>query len=182
MMCSLMDNGYEQLTVVSTADGSVANNWTFKTMVLGNLAHDAGTNKTWIGGFDMKEGRHGVFELEPDGTLSCVVPIDGVVEIIVNAYSPAAHTFYLTLRDDAVESGASLIEVDVERKIILGKKVPLVDTVLIMHWDSSKNRMLAWIATETVAGALVTLDVKTGKTLKTIAQFPMLSPNAGSGA
>ena len=40
----------------------------------------------------------------------------------------------------------------------------------------------AWIATEAVAGALVTLDTTTGKTLKTIAQFPHLSPNAASGA
>ena len=177
-----MDNGSEQLTVASTRDGSIIQKYNFKNMVIGNLAHDTGTNKTWIGGFDIKKSQHGVFELEADGTLSCAVPIDAVVEIQVDAYAPETHTFYLTLRDDDVASGASLIQVDVEQKKVLGKKVPLADTVLMMMWSSSTSTMFAWIATEKVAGALVTLDVQTGKTLNTIAEFPRLSPNAGSGA
>ena len=180
LVCSLADSS--RLSLLSLSDGSLLDQWSYPDIIICALAHDESTNKTWVAGFAEKEDAHRVYELGADGKLISAVTIDAVVDISVSTYCSKGHVFFLTLRDDDVASGVALVRVDTQRKQLLGKKVPLDEEALILMWDSSTATMFAWIATDHVAGALVILDIMTGKTLRTIAQFPKLSPNTGSGA
>lgn len=50
----------------------------------------------------------------------------------------------------------------------------------IIMWDYETATMWAWVATEDFAGQLITIDIDTGKRLKTVISYPNLSANGGT--
>ena len=99
----------------------------------------------------------------------------------LRAYSSKTQTVFLTLRDDDADSGLALISVSLTEGKVL-TNVPLADTATVLMWDDAAGVLYAWVATENAAGVLTTVDVATGKRLRTVATFPTLSGNCMSGA
>ena len=182
-LCSLSPAGAGSISVVSLETGGLIHQWDFPSVLIDNLAFDASTNTTFVGGFDLQNQLNHVYRLESNGTLSSIVALPKlIVESSIGSYCPVTYTMFLTIRDDDVESDMALIKVDLQHRKLLGDPVILVDLVTSLMWDSTTATMYAWIATEAYPAVLCTLDVATGKRLETIAQFKDLSPNCNSGA
>jgi len=120
-----------------------------------------------------------VGELTANNGFNRIVYVPGIVQVCISTYCPLSHIFYLTLELD--DGGNSLVIVDVQNKTVMGS-VEVADAIEILMWDYTEDVMYAWVASEQYAGELVTLDLKTGKRLSTIVQFPDLSANGGTAA
>jgi len=169
------------LTTIDLSSGKVIHTTTVKDMVIEGIMVDHTRKRTWVAAFLTNGGRNYIYEWK-NGQLVATVPLGKlVVEIGMRAYSSKAQTVYLTLRDDDADSGLALISVSLtEGKVMTN--VPLADTATLLMWDEKTATLYAWVATETAAGMLTTVDVATGKRLKAIATFPALSCNGMSGA
>jgi hypothetical protein len=153
ILCSLGETLGGLISVVSTKTGELLNHWGYDKILVDNIAHDESTNTTWINGFDEDKQLNSIYKLELDGTLTSTVELPKmIVETGRSAYCQKGHVFFLTLRDDDVESGIALIRVDMQAKKLIGAKVPLQDDLTIIMWDSTTATMYAWFATETAPG------------------------------
>eukprot|EP01124_Arcella_intermedia_P014195 TRINITY_DN20588_c0_g2_i1.p1 TRINITY_DN20588_c0_g2~~TRINITY_DN20588_c0_g2_i1.p1 ORF type:complete len:310 (-),score=68.90 TRINITY_DN20588_c0_g2_i1:32-961(-) len=166
-----------QYITLLTLDGKITHLWKFN-VILTNIAYDRLTAQTFVIGFNQELQKNFVFEVDLDaGVLKEVVEVPGIVQVCISAYCVGEHVFYVTVQ--TADGGNAVVGVDTQKKVV-GPAVVVKDAVEIMMWDEGAGVMYAWVATETDAGDLVQLDVKTGEKVKVIAQFSNYSGNGGT--
>lgn len=77
------------------------------------------------------------------------------------------------------DGGNNLVRIDTQKNAVIAN-VNVPDAIEILLWDYKSAVLYAWIATETDAGVLATIDIDSGNRTSTIVSFENYSANGGS--
>ena len=172
---TLTETAANCINVVDLTSGNVTHSYCSKTLVIDNVAYDTSLKQLFFSAFDTTKQANGAYELKPTGEMVELVPVGGLVQVGINAYSQKNHTFYVTLEDPNGGDNV-LVGVDMLSKRVVHKaKVSMALEALA--FDDTNGVLLGWGAGGNYAGILLTIDVDTGST-KSLLSYEQYSANS----
>jgi len=163
-------SGDDWSATVVNSSGSILFHRGYPDEVLVNAAYDKDTNQYFITTYNIRQEKDFVASLDlNNGNLTYLVPVPDAVQVAESTYNPKDHIFFLTTEDN--NGVDNLVSIDTQNKKILST-VTLEDSIEILMWDYLSDTMYAWISEKNHTGTLVTIDIETGKRLKTFVSLP----------
>lgn len=159
------------------ANASVTQSLCSSVLVLDNIAVFNGT--VWVNGYNMTASHNFLYSLDrTSGVFRQEMALPGIIQVAISSSSD--RLYFLTTQSEG-GAGNNLTVVDVvDRRVVSQARVTAGIEILV--YGGPSVGLLAWVATETYAGQLVVLDLRTGATLKTIVSSVSLSANGGCSA
>jgi hypothetical protein len=173
--------GVKSAAVIVSETGAVLLNATYSNVVLTNIQYDVGLKAIYLVGYVPAQSKNFLWQLFPNGTLTQIVALPGIVQTSLSTYCQKSHTFFATVQTNS-KSLNGLIKIDTQGKTV-SPVINLDDDIEMLFWDYTAAIMYSMVATETQGAVLVTTNVNTGKRNSTIgAGFNNLSASANNGA
>lgn len=135
------------------SDGSHIRNQCWTDLVVDNVAYDVGTRHIYFNAYNVSTSSNSIYQWGSTGGAIQLMPIRGVVEVAISAYSSLTHYFFLALQTDCPAGLCNqLVTVSTtSSKIIANVTVqPSIELIVV---DGLQNLWL-WAATSKYAAEL----------------------------
>lgn len=148
-------------------------------LVIDNIGYDKQSDQTFVNGYNQTSKTNFVFELKNE-SLYEFLPLPGLVQVAINAFSSSKHIFFLTLQVETPKFGNNLIAISTESRGKVLSNVWVEQGLEAMVYDDVKGVLYTWGADSQYAGILMSLDYTSGKPIRHIYQSLPLSANGGT--
>jgi hypothetical protein len=139
----------ECLYFFSLSGGTLTNMYCSTELVIDNVgAFEPNTGMLVFSAYNMTSSRNFVYRIRYDNptTVTVVVPLPGIVQVAINAYSSKNRFYFLTLQDrDAANNNLLVIDMGANKVLY---NVSVSQSIEMLTFDDSTNRLFVWYATE----------------------------------